>query len=491
MDDESLGLLDQLNPKKINIEMHPPQGSVDQPRAMIAQPAQQNPTAPPMAPPKPQEDPQAIGSTPPSIAAPSTGNALAPVKPAMPAAAPSVQHENELNRMIATGSGRSQIHNPFLKTVATIGDIGLSAFAPNIARMVPGTEMHHSMLVNNQRGVVNSDLAQGKEQADTAHTQAETKKIDNPPPTHPDNPEAAAYEVLTDPNSTPEQKKQAQESLETVKGAAKQDKTAPIQHIPTDDGYMKVNQDGTLTPLTYNGQIVKPPSKQDKPDTATQEEQQYRALLKKKGLGQKLTPEEEQDIRSYEKSKTLAPTASANIRLEGVQSGQDITKKKEVLALFKPAHDADVRLKTMQQNYEDGLKGDQQAMVSLLTNHLGMTMGLQKGARITQAVLDEAQKSAPWLQNIKAKFGTDGYLQGVTLPSEVMKQMVALGKNRRDTEWQDAHSNAQYFGYNPDEFPKSILDGKDNDAIPKAGTEKKLEDGRVLVSDGIGWKVKK
>ena len=38
----------------------------------------------------------------------------------------------------------------------------------------------------------------------------------------------------------------------------------------------------------------------------------------------------------------------------------------------------------MHENLDAGLKGDQQAMLSLLANHLGMTMGLAKGARINQ-----------------------------------------------------------------------------------------------------------
>jgi hypothetical protein len=84
----------------------------------------------------------------------------------------------------------------------------------------------------------------------------------------------------------------------------------------------------------------------------------------------------------------------------------------------------------MAKNYPDGLKGDQQAMLSLLSNHLGMTMGLQKGAQLNQAIIAEAQKSRPWLQGLAAKFDKDGYLTGVTLTPEQMKQMLGLGAER-------------------------------------------------------------
>ena len=54
-------------------------------------------------------------------------------------------------------------------------------------------------------------------------------------------------------------------------------------------------------------------------------------------------------------------------------------------------------MNTMDKNLKDALAGDQQAMLSLVANHIGMTLGAQKGARINQAVWNEAVESAPWL----------------------------------------------------------------------------------------------
>jgi hypothetical protein len=88
------------------------------------------------------------------------------------------------------------------------------------------------------------------------------------------------------------------------------------------------------------------------------------------------------------------------------------------------------RQTTMHQNLDAGLKGDQQAMLSLVANHIGMTLGAQKGARITRAVWDEATSSAPWLAKLGAKFSDDGYLSGVTLTPEQMRQMVDLGDQK-------------------------------------------------------------
>lgn len=118
------------------------------------------------------------------------------------------------------------------------------------------------------------------------------------------------------------------------------------------------------------------------------------------------------------------------------------------IAKSKLAHDADTdRLGIMEQNYEAALKGDQQAMLSLLSNHVGMTLGLQKSARITKAFYEEAQNSAPWLAKTGAKFDDRGYLSGVTLAPEQMSQMVELGRQKeaqsreRMSETQNSYSD--------------------------------------------------
>ena len=104
------------------------------------------------------------------------------------------------------------------------------------------------------------------------------------------------------------------------------------------------------------------------------------------------------------------------------------------------------RFNVMTKNYQDALKGDQQAMLSLLANHIGMTMGLQKGARITKDIINEAEKSAPWLQNITKKFDKNGYLQGVTLSPQQMHQMIDLGRERFSQDYTKGKNEAQYLG---------------------------------------------
>ena len=106
-------------------------------------------------------------------------------------AAPIV-HRAELSRLTApeiqggplahtkadTGrSGIGQIHNPWLRGLATVGDVIGSGFFPRAAAAIPGTQMHHQGLVNMARAAVNSDEAQATAEANRAHLGAETTEL--------------------------------------------------------------------------------------------------------------------------------------------------------------------------------------------------------------------------------------------------------------------------------------------------------------------------
>ena len=88
-----------------------------------------------------------------------------------------------------------------------------------------------------------------------------------------------------------------------------------------------------------------------------------------------------------------------------------------------------------------------------------MTMGLQKGARISKDIVQEAQKSQPWLQGLGAKFSSDGYLSGVTLSKPQMRQMVDLGRGRFQQDMVKAGSEAKYQGVDkaPDRVPSESV----------------------------------
>ena len=142
---------------------------------------------------------------------------------------------------------------------------------------------------------------------------------------------------------------------------------------------------------------------------------------------------------------------------------------KELSTNIQPAVESDTRLKIMEENERAALQGDQQAMLSLVSNHIGMTLGQQKGAHINQAVWNEAVESTPFLARAAAKWGPDGFLSGVTLAPQQIHQMVELAKLRREQQWQQAEQAAGVYGVslNVPEFSRS--------ETPKAPAPKKPE----------------
>lgn len=122
---------------------------------------------------------------------------------------------------------------------------------------------------------------------------------------------------------------------------------------------------------------------------------------------------------------------------------------------FGNAREAQTRLKIMQQNAAEAYQGNQQAMVSLLMNHIGMTLGAQKGTRVAKSVIDEARQSAPWLdtklvtmghQDQNGDFVYDGPKGGINLAGEQIKQMVDLAKQRNDLQWQQVKDTGATYG---------------------------------------------
>jgi hypothetical protein len=141
----------------------------------------------------------------------------------------------------------------------------------------------------------------------------------------------------------------------------------------------------------------------------------------------------------------------------------------EIAKIMDTARGADTRYGVMIDNEKPALAGNQQAMINILANHMGMTQGLQKGSRINQAMWDEATASAPWIDRVLSKFTkTDANgdriltspLTGITLTPEQIHQMVELGQDRRIREWQQALHTASQNGLDiSGEIPKDVQKG--------------------------------
>jgi hypothetical protein len=142
----------------------------------------------------------------------------------------------------------------------------------------------------------------------------------------------------------------------------------------------------------------------------------------------------QEDKENRQLARQIAVQTSA---LENALKRSDYTTaQKEIKKAKSSFQDSIDRMRTMDDNLKSIAeakkqgKEDQQAMLSLLANHIGMTSGAQPKMRMSKAQWDEAKDSVPYLQRVVAHFDSDGYLSGVVLTPEQMEQMVALAHDK-------------------------------------------------------------
>ena len=99
--------------------------------------------------------------------------------------ADTLSHQDELNRLIRTGPGESQIKNPFLRGLAKVGDTAAKMFAPSYEPLIPGSEGHHQALMNKQEGLIKTDLGNSDTEAKIAQTKQATKNASTEPERNP------------------------------------------------------------------------------------------------------------------------------------------------------------------------------------------------------------------------------------------------------------------------------------------------------------------
>jgi hypothetical protein len=160
----------------------------------------------------------------------------------------------------------------------------------------------------------------------------------------------------------------------------------------------------------------------------------------------------------------------------------------EVNKALEPARNADTRYRVMADNEVPALAGKQQSMLLLVANHIGMTLGEQKGSRINQAIWNEAIRTAPWLARAKARFNSDGYLSGVTLTPDQIEQMVELGKERRMRQWQQAQQTGKQYGVQinvPSDLDRPSLEGPRTKQLNQAAKEAKTGGKKYKVGDPV------
>ena len=132
--------------------------------------------------------------------------------------------------------------------------------------------------------------------------------------------------------------------------------------------------------------------------------------------------------RELEERQIRAINAAADRQMQGLQNAFDrgdyTTARKYVAEADDKYQDALDRMNKMDLNAVAAAKGDGQADVSLLFNHIGMTLSAQSGARITNAEIDRAIKTRSVPEGLLATW--DKVSQGTFLSPAQRKQMVDL-----------------------------------------------------------------
>lgn len=316
-----------------------------------------------------------------------------------------------------------------------IANIAGDIFAPGVMANIPGTQLNKEREEQeNLAGIAKgTQLENQTTEAEAQKTRAETEQEKANQPTTKDihqhyaDAVADAISRKVDPSTDPIVRQWA-DAITSI-----QKETAPKPaHITYDSGIPVTVTDSKGNVYDVNDPKL-PPELKPLVDAANRAHRTH------------VTEETDKQARA-EAAAARRSEHSADSRSETVANKR-----------YETALDAEQRLSRMEAAYQKGLKGDQQAMLSLLTDHIGMTLGMQKGARITKDILNEATQSQPWLAKIKSRFDDRGYLSGVTLGPEQMKQMLELGYGARDRAVQGAYDASQLYGVEPPKGAKEVF----------------------------------
>jgi len=364
--------------------------------------------------------------------------------------------KTEQARKENTGSGISQIaskiegtkfgqDHPFLgklsggllQGLATLGDVGLRAVAPSVDIALPGTSLHHL-----------ADLHSGNKQiaANEAAQESEAQQREH---------DAMSAHEAQETAGLPQAQKDTHDVSQATIGnlsseardrdAAANNPTLAVGHAHAVQKAINEGRDPSADPIVkyYERAMQATVPGFNKPEEAPKT---ISAIRPGQSKPHEYAWNPKTKAYDIDEGEHYERPMSVNV---GVR--EDRAAKTEALKTFQPALDSAERMNVMADSYEKAIKDhDQQAMLNLLANHLGMTMGLQKGARITRDLYQEAAQSTPWLQKIGAKFDKDGYLSGVTLNPNQMRQMVDLGRERYAEDIGKARSSARYLGVQDD-----------------------------------------
>jgi hypothetical protein len=235
------------------------------------------------------------------------GNLPAPPKAVAAPRGTLMGDQDERNRLISSGSGIHQIENPWLKGLATAGNIIGGSVAPKLMQAIPGTEQHHNLLLGQANAAVGQDVGNAEKQAQTLELGAQAKQREALA-----EQEQAKAQSLLHPEQ--HQKEEKPENLQQEYADAVADAVHRGVDPSTDP---KVQQWGDAI---TNLQKQPTPKEQNKDD-------KFIAIQSKVAAGQPLTPEETSFAKGYQKfvdvTKTQPGVARTSVLLQMPQAIAD------------------------------------------------------------------------------------------------------------------------------------------------------------------------
>lgn len=175
---------------------------------------------------------------------PSGGTAIAPASALD--AKPIDPHMAELERLHSTGSGVSQIKNPFLRTLATIGDVIGSGLEPGLAQFIPGTSAHHEQLIGQEENQLGQEQKATKATDESRLQNAKSTEAESLPDLHKTQAELVAEKLHSTETAKDADRaiKQSEEDRKTQQGQAAID-----QHLAASG--LKRDESGNIVPQEY------------------------------------------------------------------------------------------------------------------------------------------------------------------------------------------------------------------------------------------------
>lgn len=448
----------------------------------------------------------------------------------------------EVQRLHDTGSGISQIKNRPLRILARIGDTVGTILAPTVAAAIPGTEMHHRVLLGDANDKVSTDLGQAKQAADIgeqqARTQALTDKPDAPPkPFFDQAGELIGFQVgdnMLGPKS-PQLTQDMKDMMAAAKGKPPKDASPAVQ---TFNKLITGDPEHGIAPLSHMDALKQVNEANAKPDTATQHKEAFEGALNKailaaggnlpKGLhtnmqvasdfinqSKALTPEEKSAAQAFmaTNSTPMSGGSTARIRIEGMMQGREypvIDSKTGNLVMANAE-----QINGEPGRYQPAAQGGKDMQKQALINDIrGAAQNLKKNMnvmddntwqtlKLASAIADPSTTAGSWLQSIPRGSLNDEQSAFVndlfTLRENAMAMRSVLGSGSSAEDARRAiintlpgpnTPNAKFGNQQIDNILKTlerVEKGLPTNTAQRGGTDAKKDEGKPKKTGNFGF----